>query len=508
MDNDSEEQLLKILSNPIRATIVKKLYDDSLTFTHLMQLTGCKTGQLSFHLKKLDYLVEQDELKRYRLSEKGKGDVEAILPMLGNGEKENGNSWDNYSGDKEGAQLGCAFKQFWDSLGLLILSFLAAIKHGILYVLGGLKAGIMKLFEKGGEFSTATKTHLTGERGGKGGLSGIKRKTCGFLSALPARGVSALKACRKALNPIFCYSLLIMGLLLFIPAVFSLAHPSFDPTLDSVARLGLKELTPEEISLANDLYAKEMLPNQRNYQGNDDLLMYYLHPGTNLYYEDTVGFPLSARKIKDWNEAKARARGRFVKDSVLSGLSLSLVLLLLGGILAYRRNAIFKRVLNSVITSSILLILSAVFVLLNINTVLAYSNLDPIFNNVLLMLKHLIALLFIILFSSTAGVLYLQKKMGKPDHTEDESAGAGSVEVGEALAADLEEESLIAEALDEGEKTSDVDQVDAGLSDVSLADMEKKSPVSGAAACSEESIAEVKGEGPYGWHEREGTVND
>ena len=56
MDNDSEEQLLKILSNPIRATIVKKLYDDSLTFTHLMQITGCKTGQLSFHLKKLDIL--------------------------------------------------------------------------------------------------------------------------------------------------------------------------------------------------------------------------------------------------------------------------------------------------------------------------------------------------------------------------------------------------------------------------------------------------------------------
>lgn len=53
-----------------------------------MQLTGCKTGQLSFHLKKLDYLVEQDELKRYRLSEKGKEDVEMILPMLGNGEKE------------------------------------------------------------------------------------------------------------------------------------------------------------------------------------------------------------------------------------------------------------------------------------------------------------------------------------------------------------------------------------------------------------------------------------
>ncbi|WP_269848892.1 hypothetical protein [Methanosarcina horonobensis] len=113
-----------------------------------MQLTGCKTGQLSFHLKKLDYLVEQDELKRYRLSEKGKEDVEMILPMLGNGEKEKSSSWDNFSGEEDGVQLGCAFKQFWDSLGLLIFSSLVAVKRGILYALDGLKTGTLMLAEK------------------------------------------------------------------------------------------------------------------------------------------------------------------------------------------------------------------------------------------------------------------------------------------------------------------------------------------------------------------------
>lgn len=425
MNNASEEQLLKILSNPIRATIIKKLYDDNLTFTHLMQLTGCKTGQLSFHIKKLDYLVEQDELKRYKLSEKGKEDVEAILPMLGNAEKENGSFWDNYFVDKEDVQLGCAFKQFWDSLGFLILSFLVALKNGILYGARSLKAAVLKFFEKVKELFAAVKARLSAEnsgmrafcqiyRKGKTGCNGIKRKTGNFFSTLPALGTLALKTGKKTLNPIFCYSFLVLGFLLFIPATFSLVHPSFDPTLDSAARIGLKELTPEEINLVNNLYEKEMLPNQRNFQGDSDSLMYDA-----LYYEDTVGFPLSVQKIEEWNKAKAEARIRFVKDSILSGLSLSLVFLLLGGFLAYRRNALL-RVLNSTITASVILILISVFGLLNINAVLAsaYTYPDPAFNTAPLMLKHLIALLLLILFSSVAGVLYLQGKKEKLEHRE------------------------------------------------------------------------------------------
>ncbi|WP_269848893.1 hypothetical protein [Methanosarcina horonobensis] len=184
-------------------------------------------------------------------------------------------------------------------------------------------------------------------------------------------------------------------------------HPAFDSTLDSAARISLNELTPEEISLANELYEKEMLPNQRNFQGNYDSLMFDA-----IYYEDTVGFPLSAQKIKSWKEAKAFARVQFVRDSVLSSLSLSLVLLLLGGILAYGRNSMLRRVLNSAINASILLILIAVFVLLNINAVFAseYSYPDSVFNSVPLMLKHLIGLLLLLLFSSAAGFLFLVKK--------------------------------------------------------------------------------------------------
>lgn len=107
MDEESEELLLKILSNPIRASIVRNLYKDKLSFTHLMQITECKTGQLSFHLKKLDYLVEQDELKRYKLSDKGIEDVEAILPHLSKVEH-------NVSGEE--IEVGFAFKLFVESL--------------------------------------------------------------------------------------------------------------------------------------------------------------------------------------------------------------------------------------------------------------------------------------------------------------------------------------------------------------------------------------------------------
>ncbi|AKB38920.1 hypothetical protein MSSAC_4330 [Methanosarcina siciliae C2J] len=500
MDNDSEEQLLKILSNPIRATIVKKLYDDSLTFTHLMQITGCKTGQLSFHLKKLDYLVEQDELKRYGLSEKGKEDVEAILPMLGNGEKEKGSSWDNFSGEEDGVQLGCAFKQFWDSLGLLIFSFLAAVKHGSLYVLGSLKTGTLKLFDKGSEISGFAKTRLikassriqVSGKGEKVGFSSIKSKIGSLLSAIRTHGISVLKTGWKSLNPIFCYFFLIFGLLLFIPAVFSLAHPAFDSTLDSAASIGLKELTPEEISLANDLYEKEMLPDQQNFQGNYDSLMYDA-----MYFEDTVGFPLSAQKIEAWNEAREFARIRLVKDSVLSGLSLSLVLLLLGGILAYGRKSLLKRVLNSTITASILLILIAVFVLLNVNAVFAseYSNLDPAFNSVFdsvpLMLKHLIILLLLLLFSSASGLLFLIKR-GRAGCEKDESS-----ESDEVFSANSKKETSVLETLDEAVEPSGKDQADTN---------EKNSAVRGA-ACSEENPAEDEGEDLYSWHERERVVN-
>jgi len=111
MDKESEERVLKILSNPIRATIVRNLHKDKLSFTHLMQITGCKTGQLSFHLKKLDYLVEQDELKRYKLSDNGTEYAEAILPRL---------ERVKHNVSEDGMEVSFAFRLFVESLMYLI----------------------------------------------------------------------------------------------------------------------------------------------------------------------------------------------------------------------------------------------------------------------------------------------------------------------------------------------------------------------------------------------------
>jgi len=469
MDNDSEEQLLKILSNPIRATIIKKLYDDSLTFTHLMQLTGCKTGQLSFHLKKLDYLVEQDELKRYRLSKKGKENVETILPMLGNGEKENNYSWDNLSGEEDNVQLGHAFKQFWASLGLLIFSFFSAVKHGVLYFLNSLK-------EK--DWSDST-----------------NRNSQSLLSVIKGRISSTPKAIRKSLNPILCYFFLILGLLFFIPAVFSFAHPAFDSTIDSAARIMAYEMTPEEISLANELYENEMLLYQRNYQENS----YSPLMRKAMYYERSVGFPLSTQKIEAWNEAKVPSRVQFFNDFALSGLGLSLVLLLLGGILAYRRNSLFRRVINSIITTSILLILITLFILLETNAFFAWGNshLDlAALKGFSLMLKHLIALLFLLLFSSTAWLLFLKTKERK-GHLEKELEVINKPFLPVSETEIPSEETLEEETLDGEGHCIEKDQ----------AYLEERITGAGDADDAEKLLAEGDCDGIYCWDEKKGTVD-
>lgn len=465
MDNDSEEQVLKILSNPIRATIVKKLYDDSLTFTHLMQLTGCKTGQLSFHLKKLDYLVEQDELKRYRLSKKGKEDVEAILPMLGNNEKDNSYSCDNLSGEEDNGQLGFAFKQFWDSLGLLIFSFMSAIKQGVLYVLDSLKA--------------------------EAGLSSTKKKTSSLFLIVQSRVTSVLKAGRKASKPAFCYLFLILGLLLFIPAVFSLAHPAFDSTLNSAARIRVYEMTPEEISFANDLYAKEMLPDQRNFQENDFQENDSLLMSKAMYYEYRVGFPLSVQKIEAWNEARVPARIQFLKDFILSGLILSIVLLLLGGILAYSQNSLLKRAINSSVTASVLLILIVVYMLLVLNAFVTwgYSYPNIVFNNASLMLKHLIALLLLLLFLSSSGLLFMMKKK-QEEHVENEG-------INKTLPQGSEEETFDKEISDEDDEQIEKDQTY----------LIEKSTTAEDGAYKEKILVGDDGEKLYCWDERKGPLD-
>lgn len=63
----NRDDIYKVLSNPIRKKIIISLMNDTLSFSHLMKITNCETGKLSFHLSKIKDYMEQDDLKRYRL---------------------------------------------------------------------------------------------------------------------------------------------------------------------------------------------------------------------------------------------------------------------------------------------------------------------------------------------------------------------------------------------------------------------------------------------------------
>jgi len=268
MDDESEELLLKILSNPIRASIVRNLYKDKLSFTHLMQITECKTGQLSFHLKKLDYLVEQDELKRYKLSDKGIEDVEAILPHLSKVEH-------NVSGEE--IEVGFAFKLFVESLVYLISSCFFAVKyfliHSCKYLVGICSIGfgyLKNLIAKSSShfdiiiifWQRATDNmRLFSKR-----LSKMTNETVKSLKSLV---IVIMKSTKRSMNPMFSYSLIVIGLMLFVPAAFLSINPQFDSLSNSVTQVNRPYISIDQMNQANQLYEKELLPGQQHYQIGD-----------------------------------------------------------------------------------------------------------------------------------------------------------------------------------------------------------------------------------------------
>src|SRR4030067_1291021 len=77
------EAVHRMLSNPIRKKIIVSLMNDKLSFSHLMKITQCETGKLSFHLSKMKEYLQQDELKRYGI----KKAVKTVLSQYLQGEK-------------------------------------------------------------------------------------------------------------------------------------------------------------------------------------------------------------------------------------------------------------------------------------------------------------------------------------------------------------------------------------------------------------------------------------
>lgn len=404
MDKESEERVLKILSNPIRATIVRNLHKDKLSFTHLMQITGCKTGQLSFHLKKLDYLVEQDELKRYKLSDNGTEHAEAILPRLERAEH-------NVSEDV--MEVSFAFRLFVESLMYLISCCIFAVKYitihswkrfvGICYwgtesiknIIGNSSSrfGVCKPF-----WRRATENAISFSRR-------LRQMTDETANSLKSLVVVAAKCIKRSINPMFSYSLIVVGLMLFIPAVFISASSGFDPILNSVADVDTPHLSDDQIAQANQLYEKGLLPYQSHYQGDYNFTLYnYMN------YITKVGYPLTTKKIEAWQKEHVERMIQFVEDSLFAALSISSVMILIGGLLAFEKKMLLKRFLLSTVFASVLLLLVSVILLLGISIEILtdFNQITDAISSVTFLLKSFIGMLLLIIFSFSGLFIYLK----------------------------------------------------------------------------------------------------
>lgn len=74
LKNNSEinDLIYDIISNPVRREIIVFLYENKpASFTEIMEFTGQNTGSLSFHLKKMEYVLMRDDNQRYLLNEEG-----------------------------------------------------------------------------------------------------------------------------------------------------------------------------------------------------------------------------------------------------------------------------------------------------------------------------------------------------------------------------------------------------------------------------------------------------
>ena len=100
----------------------------------------------------------------------------------------------------------------------------------------------------------------------------------GIVNSLKQIVISAMKYFRYSINPLISYSFMIIGLMLFIPAIFVSVSPGFDYLLSSVAEDGKPVLSEDRIDLANQLYEDEMLPNEVSHCNQDEDGIHWLTP--------------------------------------------------------------------------------------------------------------------------------------------------------------------------------------------------------------------------------------
>ena len=72
------ESILKPLSNSTRQKILLYLGEGTKTYTQLLMLLSIESGSFYWHIKKMSVLVDQTELKEYKLSELGRKAYELL----------------------------------------------------------------------------------------------------------------------------------------------------------------------------------------------------------------------------------------------------------------------------------------------------------------------------------------------------------------------------------------------------------------------------------------------
>lgn len=408
MDIKTEENVLKILANPIRKTIVMNLHKDKLSFTHLMQITGCKTGQLSFHLNKLEYLVEQDELKRYKLSDKGKDICEAILPRLA--------AEEGHNVSEEEIEVGFAFKKFTESFIYLISSCIFTVKYIVVHSwkrfidVCSRATGYIKnlVSDSGSHFGKYNSFLQRANNNVKSFNRRLRQMIIETVNSLKSNASRTVKSIKRSINPLLSYSFIILGIMLFIPAVFVSVSPGFNPILNSVAEVSVSKphLSDDQMVEANQLYEQELLPNQRFYEDFNYTRYTYMN------YINQIGYPLTAERVEAWRVEYIKNRIQFFKDVVFAALSVSSVMMLIGGLLAFDKKLHLKRFLISTMLASTLLLMASVVLLIIINaTVTAnYYQTDKAIGSVTFLLKNLIGILLLIIFSSSGLSVYLKTR--------------------------------------------------------------------------------------------------
>lgn len=84
MSKTPEFDVYEILMHPVRRLLIQTLHQRTgCSFTELMEVTGEATGSLSFHLRKVEPLLSQDEDKKYHLNLTGEKVYSALRQMDG-----------------------------------------------------------------------------------------------------------------------------------------------------------------------------------------------------------------------------------------------------------------------------------------------------------------------------------------------------------------------------------------------------------------------------------------